>query len=201
MFHTGRRPMGRLCYWAPIFALGAILAWTVPLCAASPASGSLALTTVTDTVYLADGTPAQGSLILTWPAFVTSAGTVADAGNTTVKLGADGSLSVALVPNVGANPAGVYHTVVYQLGPGEVRTEYWLVPASSPTNLATVRTSPGSGMVAQPVSMQYLNTALAAKADDSSVVHLNGSETISGVKVFCGSTERPGSEKQRRCGE
>jgi hypothetical protein len=106
MFHTGRRPMGRLCYWAPIFALGAILAWTVPLCAASPASGSLALTTVTDTVYLADGTPAQGSLILTWPAFVTPAGTAADAGNTTVKLGADGSLSVALGAERGRKSGG-----------------------------------------------------------------------------------------------
>jgi hypothetical protein len=47
-------------------------------------------------------------------------------------LGANGALSVALVPNAGATPADVYYTVVYQLGPGEVRTEYWVVPATSP---------------------------------------------------------------------
>ena len=32
--------------------------------------------------------------------------------------------------------------------------------------------------------MQYVNTALAAKANDNSVVHLTGTETITGTKSF-----------------
>ncbi len=77
-----------------------------------------------------------------------------------------------------------YYTVVYQLGPGEVKTEYWIVPTTSPANLATVRTTPGSGVAAQPVSMQYVNSELATKANDNAVVHLSGTETIAGAKTF-----------------
>ena len=89
-----------------------------------------------DTVYRADGTAAQGVLIITWPAFVTASGSAVGAGELSVTLGTNGALSVALAANAGANPAGVYYSVVYQLGPGEVRMEYWLVPTSSPATLA-----------------------------------------------------------------
>jgi hypothetical protein len=85
----------------------------------------------------------------------------------------------------------VYYTVVYQMGPGQVKTEYWMVPTTSPANLAAVRTTPGSGLAAQPVSMQYVNSVLATKADDGSVVHLNGSETISGTKTFASAPNVP----------
>jgi hypothetical protein len=108
-----------------------------------------------------------------------------------VALGVKGSLSVELIPNAGATPAGVYYSVVYQVGPGQVKTEYWVVPSTSPANLATVRATPGSGIAAQPVSMQYVNSALATKADDSSVVHVNGAETISGTKTFSSAPNVP----------
>ena len=180
MFDAGRRPMGRLFYWALILVVAAV-GFRVTASGASP-QGSVATTTVSDTVFMADGSVAQGNLIITWPAFVTGGGTAVAAGTTNVTLGAGGALSVGLVPNAGATPAGVYYSVVYQLGPGEVKTEYWLVPTTSPANLATVRTTPGSGLAAQPVSMQYVNSELATKANDSTVVHLSGSETISGNK-------------------
>jgi hypothetical protein len=35
-------------------------------------------------------------------------------------------LNVASAANAGANPQGVHYSVVCQLGPGEVRTEYWV---------------------------------------------------------------------------
>jgi hypothetical protein len=139
---------------------------------------------VIDTVYLANGTPAQGVLVITWPAFVTASGTAVGAGTLDVTLGAGGALNVALAANAGANPPGNYYTVVYQLGPGEVRTEYWVVPTSSPATLAQVRTTPGVGTAAQPVSIQYVNTALSAKANDSAVVHLAGTENVTGTKTF-----------------
>ncbi len=72
-------------------------------------------------------------------------------------LGTNGALNVALAPNANATPVNTYYTVVYQLQPSEVRTEYWVVPASSPVTLAQVRTTPGAGTAAQPVSMQYVN--------------------------------------------
>ena len=149
----------------------------------SPQSG-LTMTSVVDSVYLANGSPAQGVLVITWPAFLTANGTAVAPGVLNVTLGTNGALNVELVSNAGATPAGVYFTVVYQLGAGEVRTEYWVVPTSSPATLAQVRTTPGSGTATQPVSMQYVNTGLAAKANDNAVVHLAGTETVTGTKSF-----------------
>jgi hypothetical protein len=140
---------------------------------------------VADIVYLADATTAQGNLIITWPAFVTASG------SKNVALGVNGALSLALVPNAGATPAGAYYTVVYQIGSGQAKTEEWLVPTTSPANLATVRTTPGAGVAVQAVSMQYVNSALATKANDSAVVHLGGTETISGAKVFASAPSVP----------
>ncbi len=161
-----------------------------PATSPAPQSGPQ-LTTVSDTVYMADGTPAQGILIITWPAFVTASGTAVAPGDIQVTLGTDGALSVQLAPNSGATPAGVYYTVVYQLQPDEVRTEYWVVPTTSPATLSQVRTTPGSGTAAQPVSMQYVNTQLATKANDDAVVHLANAETITGVKSFTANPNVP----------
>jgi hypothetical protein len=177
MRDAGRRPIGRLFYWLLAVVMIAGSGLRARGAAPAPQSGP-ATTTVADTVYLADGTKAQGILIITWPAFVTASGAAVAGSAMNVTLGANGALSVALVPNVGATPAGVYYTVVYQIGPGEVKTEYWVVPTTSPANLAAVRTTPGSGVAAPAVSMQYVNSALAT------VVHLAGTETISGTKTF-----------------
>src|SRR6202167_15963 len=177
MFQT-RRPLGRIFYWL----LAVVIAATGRVYAA-PQSGP-ALTSVIDTVYMADGSEAQGTLVITWPAFVSASGAAVAAGSLNVTLGSNGALNVELATNATATPASVYHTVVYQLGPGEVRTEYWVVPTSSPATLAQVRTTPGSGTAAQPVSMQYVNSALAAKANDNAVVHLAGAETVTGTKSF-----------------
>ena len=151
--------------------------------ALSPQTGP-AMTSVVDTVYMASGAPAAGTLVITWPAFTTASGTAVAPGELDVTLGTNGALDVQLMPNAGATPANVYYTVVYQLQPNEVRTEYWVVPTTSPVTLAQVRTTPGSGTAAQPVSMQYVNTALAAKANDNAVVHLANAETITGAKSF-----------------
>src|SRR5438270_13990678 len=113
MSDAGRRPMGRLFY---CLAAVVIMAGAVSGAAAAPQGP--ATTTVADTVYLADGTYAAGTLIITWPAFVTTGGTAVAGGVTNVTLGANGALSVALVPNAGATPAGMYYTVVYQIGSG-----------------------------------------------------------------------------------
>src|SRR5947199_4358160 len=77
-----------------------------------------------------------------------------------VVLTADGSVVVDLLPNVGATRSGTYYEVVFNLD-DVVRTEYWLVGASSPTTVGAVRASPGSGTAAPPVSKQYVDNAIA----------------------------------------
>jgi len=74
-----------------------------------------ALTTISDTVYRADGTQAGGTVLIAWPAFQTAEGNAVAAGNQSVKIGAHGAFTTQLVPNVGASPAGTFYSVVYQL--------------------------------------------------------------------------------------
>src|SRR5450631_2317302 len=170
-----RRPVGRFFY----------LLLSVAVMLAVSQAQSPATTTVNDVVYRGDGTPAGGVLLISWPAFTTASGQAVAAGTKSVTLGSGGSLAVSLVPNVAATPAGTVYRVVYQLNDGTAKTEYWVVPTSSPTTIAVVRTILGtSGSASQIASQQYVNTAVATKANDTSVVHLAGSETISGVKQF-----------------
>lgn len=90
------------------------------LAVASVRADAPAVTTISDTVYRADGTPASGTLLISWPAFTTSAGALVAAGNTSVTIGAAGSVTVSLVPNAGASPAGTLYSVVYRLSDGAV---------------------------------------------------------------------------------
>jgi hypothetical protein len=174
------RPLRRLFLCALVLLAREGLAQTVPM------------TTVQDTVYRADGSPAQGTLLISWPEFTTSGGQAIAAGTTSVTLGAGGALSVALVSNANATPPSTVYTVVYQLNDGTVKTEYWIVPTTSPATLAAVRATLGAtSSVAQMATQQFVNSALATKANDSAVVHLAGAETITGVKQFAVSPSLP----------
>ena len=73
------------------------------------------LTTISDTVYRADGTAAQGTLLISWAEFTTSGGQAVAAGENSVTLGPGGALSVSLVPNINATPANTVYVVVYPL--------------------------------------------------------------------------------------
>jgi hypothetical protein len=168
-----RRPFGWLFLLLPVLVALVGSAQTLPT------------TTISDTVYRADGTPAGGTLLISWPEFTTAALGAVAAGNTSVTLGAGGALSVGLVSNANATPANTIYTVVYQLDDGTVKTEYWIVPTTSPTTISAVRTTLGaSSSASQMATQQYVNAALAGKANDAAVVHLNGAETIVGAKQF-----------------
>ena len=162
-----------------LLALCAVLA--VRVLAQSPA-----LTTVGDAVFRADGTPATGILLISWPAFTTSDGHAVAAGTKSVALSSGGVFSVQLAPSVGSTPDGITYTVVYQLGDGTVKTEYWGVGTTSPQTVAEVRTVRGTGTPSgQLATQQYVNAALA------NVVHLGGNETITGTKQFAVSPVLP----------
>ncbi len=143
-----------------------------------------ALTTVSGTVYRADGTTASGTVLISWPSFQSAEGDAVAAGNLSVAIGPLGAFSAQLVPNVGASPAGTYYVVVFQLDDGTVRTEYWAVPATSPTTIAAVLTTPGTGLGNLAATQQYVDAAVANRAIDATVVHLAGTETITGAKQF-----------------
>jgi hypothetical protein len=144
------------------------------------------LTTVSDTVYRADGSPAAGTLLISWPAFVSASGATVAAGNNHVTLGTNGSFTAQLAPNAGANPAGTVYTVTYQLTDGTVKTENWSIGTASPETISQVRTLAGTTtQLAQAATQQYVNAQLAT------VVHLNGTETITGTKQFAVSPVLP----------
>ncbi len=146
--------------------------------AANPAT-----TSISDVVYRADGSPASGTLLISWPAFTTAGNDAVAAGTLNVLIGPQGAVSVSLVPNDGATPSGTLYKVIYSLDTG-ITTEYWSVGSTSPTTIAAVRANSPSGSTSQFVSKQYVDAAIAAKANETSVVHKTGAETIDGAKQF-----------------
>ena len=184
----GCRPTGRLFYLLlSVIAAVGISRGVAPGYAAS----GPAMTTISDVVYRADCSPAAGTLLISWPAFTTADNKPVAAGSKSVQLGAGGTFTVQLAPMlVRLRPERLY-TVVFQLDDGFPKTEYWSVSATSPTTIAAVRTTPGTGTSSQLVSRQYVDSAVSGKASDAAVVHLSGSETIAGLKLFAASPSVP----------
>ena len=137
-------------------------------------------------MFRADGSPASGTLLISWLAFTTADGHTVAAGNKSVALGTNGSLTVQLAPNAGATPSGTTYLVTYQLSDATVKTENWSVGSTSPETISQVRTLVGTSTpLTQVATQQYVNSALA------NVVHLSGSETITGSKQFTVSSVLP----------
>lgn len=89
------------------------------------------MTTITDTLYRADGSKHQGHLKISWPSFYNFGADLIQAGTLNAAV-ADGVLSVTLEPNDTATPAGLAYRVEYHLDGEEPRLEYWSVPTSTP---------------------------------------------------------------------
>ncbi len=145
--------------------------------------GAIKLTQITDTVYYANGSKAQGTLLISWPAFTTADQNTVAAGSLAVVLGADGLFNASLAPTTGSNPAGVYYTVVYQLGDGTNKQEYWAVPATDSTTISAVRAK----LVPTTQAAQFLTRDVA----DTVYVHTNDDQTVGGTKTFVKSPAVP----------
>lgn len=140
-------------------------------------------TLITDTLYRADGSPAAGTLLISWPAFTAADGKAVAAGSITVPIGAQGAVSLEVVPTQNATPPGTYYKVTLKLDDGTSTTEYWTVPAQSPTTIAAIRSIVVPASVAlQVASREYV---------DSSFLRRQGNETINGVKTFASSPVVP----------
>ncbi len=158
----------------------------------------VATTTVADTVYRADGTAATGTVVVSWPGFTTSTGANVPAGSTSATIGANGLLSVSLVPNAGSNPMGSYYTVVYHLDDGSVTKEYWVVPVSAaPVKVSSIRSTVLPASVAlQTASKSYVDTAIAAAQlghplDSSTPYVLKTGDTMTGPLILSGDPTAP----------
>ena len=119
------------------------------------------LTTISDTIYRADGTPASGTVLISWPTFQTATGNVVAAGGQSISIGVGGAFVAQLTPNVGATPSGTYYVAVFQLDDGTVRTQYWSVPTTSPVTISAVLTTPGTGLANTVATEAYVNQAVA----------------------------------------
>ena len=153
---------------------------------APQAAPAIATTSVTDTVYRADGTAASGTVLISWGAFSTAGGSSVPAGSTAVALGAGGKLQVALVPNAGSTPMGSYYTVVFHLDDGSVTREYWVVPVApfGVTVSAIKSTVLPASVAMQTVSKAYVDAAIAevvtGHPQDSSPYVVKSGDTMTG---------------------
>lgn len=171
---------------------GRLLCWLLVMAAVSAQGSTPTMTTISDVLYRADGTPARGTLLISWPAFTTANGAPVAAGTMDVDLGLNGEVQIALAPNAGATPAGTYYKVVLKLEDGTTSTEYWVVPATSPAQIAGIRSRlMPSNMAVQMVTREYVDSAVAGKANDSAVVHREGAEVINGSKQFTAAPSVP----------
>ncbi len=109
---------------------------------AAPQTSSL--TTIQDTLLLADGARFNGSLRISWSTFDATLGTIVQQSETVPVV--SGILYVQLAPNVAANPPANLYTVLYQSDGYQQFTETWTVPSSvTPLAVAQVRVSTTSG--------------------------------------------------------
>jgi hypothetical protein len=167
------RKMDKCWRWRGVLLLAGLLL-LVP-------RGGLAIqtTNVQGIVYRADGSLAQGTMLVSWPAFTAVDGSTVAAGSTSVTIARDGSVSMGLTPNVGANPQGTYYTVVYHMNDGTVQKEYWVVPQTATATISQMRARVVPAAVAQQsVSQQYVDTSISAL--QGSYLQLNGG-TMSGA--------------------
>ncbi len=104
------------------------------------AAGAGAQTTITDTIRLGDTTLASGQILISWEPFTTSGG-IGVVGGQFNHTFSGGALSLVLYPNAGATPAGTSYTARFSFDNGSTTTEFWVVPASSPSTLGDIRVS------------------------------------------------------------
>ena len=167
----------------------AAMAIALILSATLARSQTFQTTTVTGTVYAANGAPVSGSLQISWPAFTTAAGQAIAAGHVNVNIPASGQVSVPLAPNIGASPAGLYYTAVYHLGDGTMSTEYWVIPNSIMTTIGQVRSKvmPAAQAV-QAVSKSYVDQSIS-QAVSSQITPSGG--TLTGPLYLAGDPASP----------
>jgi hypothetical protein len=98
-----------------------------------------ALTTIADMLYAPNGTLVDGQISITnTSTMVSPDGYEIPQGTTFLTKVDAGVFSVGLVPNTGSTPTGTSYQVKYKVS-DQWFTETWIIPQTSPVNLADVR--------------------------------------------------------------
>ena len=101
------------------------------------------LTTISDTLFNADGTQFNGVVTISWPSFEASDTSNVAAGTQRIQVNA-GVLFLQLIPTTNANTAAIYSVQYSNFGVVQF-SETWAVPPSLlPLRVRDVRISPGS---------------------------------------------------------
>lgn len=144
----------------------------------------MAFTTVTVTrdYNLADGTDPAGTVTFTPTAVMVNGPTVVTA-PVVARLDVDGLLSINLAANTDPEtvPTGGYYLVQELIG-GVARSYYVQIrhDVGISVNLASLEPT----LTISPPDAVTVSTLLATKANDNAVVHLAGTETVTGAKTF-----------------
>ena len=157
-----------------------IFVLAVLLVGAPQANATPVRTVVQDTLYRADGSAAQASITIRWDAFSTSAGEAVMSGEMTVATGANGAISIPLIPNSGATPAGGYYRVVIKQNDGTTSEEQWVVGPGATTTLSAIRAK----VVPQSVAAQFVSQAYVTE-------QLDGLATVASTGNYNDLTNKP----------
>lgn len=114
------------------------------------------LTTISDTLFNADGTRFSGVVVISWPSFEAS-----DTSNVAAEIDRvqinNGILYVQLIPTTNANTAAIYTVQYSSLGVTQF-SEAWAVPPSLlPLRVRDVRLPPGSVSGSGPATATIIN--------------------------------------------
>jgi hypothetical protein len=116
------------------------------------------LTTISDTLFNADGTPFSGVVTISWPSFEASDTSNVAAETEQIQVNG-GVLYVQLVPTTNANTAAIYTVQYANLGV-TLSSEAWAVPPSIlPLRVRDVRVAPGSITGSGPAAATLISIA------------------------------------------
>ncbi|MGP0074777.1 MAG: hypothetical protein ACLPWF_22930 [Bryobacteraceae bacterium] len=145
-----------------MFRLRSWLLCVVPLCVlalSSKLGATPPLTTISDTLFNADGTFFNGVLVISWPTFEASDTSNIAAGIQNVQISA-GNLYVQLVPTTNADTAAIY-TVQYTNFGATQYSQTWAVPPPStlPFRVRDVSLAPGAVSGSAPAAVTIISIA------------------------------------------
>lgn len=137
------------------------LLWVALLCSGALSSklgATPPLTTISDTLFNADGTYFNGVVVISWPSF--EASDTSNIGAATENIAVNsGTLYVQLVPTTNADTAAVYTVQYTSLGVTQF-SEAWAVPPSLlPLRVRDVRLAPGSVSGSAPAAVTIITIA------------------------------------------
>lgn len=116
------------------------------------------LTTISDTLFNANGTLFNGVVTISWPMFEASDTSNVAADTLTLQI-TSGILYVQLVPTTNANTAAIYTVTYSSLGVTQYMQTWTVPPSDIPLRVRDVLVAPGSVSGSAPAAVTSLNIA------------------------------------------